>query len=302
MPAFVGFQHWVTNMWMYTMHHDTKIVPRFSLHSLGTSTPGAGIAFFWLCLNIFWGVRPKNLSKQSCDHLPTKIAKQNETAWFGDWRLLSREGSIEAKDFVEELQAVSVIWGLKESIYLKSVQICWTICLNDLCTNHSKELEELLCNFILLCGKMITRLISQVFAPHPLKKRKPTIFRNSAISSLNEEFHQFIEDFSFNPLISSRFPSYKPPCLVDFGQHPPRGAALRAARAETDRRGEAHALRRIFRVHWERGDVQVADGATGSGRVFSQLYNSYNSYNPDLWENSSTYNLGIGLIRNIRSD
>ena len=84
MPAFVGFQHWVTNMWMYTMHHDTKIVPRFSLHSLGTSTPGAGIAFFWLCLNIFWGVRPKNLSKQSCDHLPTKIAKQNETAWFGD--------------------------------------------------------------------------------------------------------------------------------------------------------------------------------------------------------------------------
>lgn len=62
---------------------------------------------------------------------------------------------------------------------------------------------------------------------------------------------------------------------MDFGQHGgsrPRGAALRAARAETDRRGEALALRRIFRVHWERGDVQVADGATARAVGF---YNSY---------------------------
>lgn len=47
-------------------------------------------------------------------------------------------------------------------------------------------------------------------------------------------------------------------------------AALRAARAETDRRGEALALRRIFRVHWERGDVQAARSAAEDARAVAK--------------------------------
>eukprot|EP00435_Cladocopium_sp_Y103_P070734 s1182_g35.t3 len=47
-------------------------------------------------------------------------------------------------------------------------------------------------------------------------------------------------------------------------------AAVLAARSERDRRGEARALRRIFRVHWERGDVQAARNAAEDARAVAK--------------------------------
>jgi len=47
-------------------------------------------------------------------------------------------------------------------------------------------------------------------------------------------------------------------------------AAARAAHAEADRRGEAQALRRIFRVHWERGDLQAARSAAENARALAK--------------------------------